>query len=56
VAARDLVRLWQKTGDERYRAQAEKSFKAFAAALKANPASLTTMAEALALYLDARKK
>jgi uncharacterized protein YyaL (SSP411 family) len=56
VAARNLVRLWQKTGEERYRAQAEKSFKAFAAVMKENPAGLTTMAEALALYLDARKK
>jgi uncharacterized protein YyaL (SSP411 family) len=55
VAAHDLVRLWQKTGDERYRARAEKSFKTFAAALKENPASLTTMAEALAMYLDAQK-
>src|SRR5262249_46077625 len=54
VAARNLVRLWRKTGEERYRAQAEKSFKAFAPALKENPAALTTMAEALALYLDAK--
>jgi uncharacterized protein YyaL (SSP411 family) len=56
VAARNLVRLWQKTGEERYRAQAEKSLKSFAAALKENPGGLTTMAEALALYLDAEKK
>jgi len=56
VAARNLVRLWQKTGEERYRAEAEKSFKAFATALKDNPSGLTTMAEALALYLDAEKK
>jgi uncharacterized protein YyaL (SSP411 family) len=56
VAARDLIRLWQKTGEEKYRAQAEKSLKAFAPALKDNPGALTTMAEALALYLDAEKK
>jgi uncharacterized protein YyaL (SSP411 family) len=55
VAARNLVRLWQKTGAERYRALAEKTLKAFAAPLKANPTSLTTMAEALARYLDAKK-
>jgi uncharacterized protein YyaL (SSP411 family) len=56
TAARDLVRLWRKTGEQRYRARAEKSFRAFAVALKENPASLTTMAEALAMYLDAEKK
>jgi uncharacterized protein YyaL (SSP411 family) len=56
VAARDLVRLWQKTGEEKYRARAEKSLKVFAPALKENPGALTTMAEALALYLDAEKK
>jgi uncharacterized protein YyaL (SSP411 family) len=55
VAARNLVRLWQKTGEQRYRALAEKTLKAFAAPLKANPTSLTTMAEALARYLDAKK-
>ncbi|HJT77958.1 MAG TPA: AGE family epimerase/isomerase, partial [Gemmataceae bacterium] len=52
VAARDLVRLWRKTGDDRYRALAEKTLRAFAGPLKANPTGLTTMAEALALYLD----
>ena len=33
-------------------AQAEKTFKAFAAALKINPTGLTAMADALASYLD----
>ncbi len=56
VAAHDLVRLWQKTGDERYRELAEKTFQAFAGSMKENPSGLTTMAEALALYLDASKK
>jgi uncharacterized protein YyaL (SSP411 family) len=56
VAARDLVRLWQKTGEDRYRALAEKTLRAFAAPLKENPTSLTTMAEALARYLDTEKK
>jgi uncharacterized protein YyaL (SSP411 family) len=55
VAARNLVRLWTKTGDDRYRALAEKTFKAFAAPLKANPASLTAMAHGLSLYLDAQE-
>jgi uncharacterized protein YyaL (SSP411 family) len=56
VAARNLVRLWVKTGDDGYRALAEKTLKTFATPLKANPASMTTMAEALAMYLDAQKK
>jgi uncharacterized protein YyaL (SSP411 family) len=56
MAARNLVRLWQKTGDERYRIAAENTFKAFAGGLKANPTALTALAEALALYLDAQKK
>lgn len=55
VAARNLVRLWVKTGDDRYRALAEKTFKAFAGSLKSNPSSLTTMADALGLYRDAKK-
>jgi uncharacterized protein YyaL (SSP411 family) len=56
VAARDLVRLWRKTGDEHYRDLAEQTLKAFATPLRANPTSLTTMAEAVALYLDGQKK
>ena len=55
VAAANLVRLWQKTGDDRYAKLAEKSFKALAGPLKAQPASLTGLAYALALYLDAKK-
>jgi uncharacterized protein YyaL (SSP411 family) len=56
VAAKDLVRLWVKTGDEKYARLAEKTIRALAAPLKANPTSLTGLAEALALYLDAREK
>src|SRR5262249_51586973 len=52
MAARDLVRLWKKTGDDRYRALAEKTLKAFAAPLKTAPTALTGMAYALALYVD----
>ena len=54
MALRNLVRLWRKTGEERYRAEAEKGFRAFAASLKAAPTALTTMAEALDLYLEAK--
>ncbi len=54
VAARNLVRLWSKTGESRYRDLAERTIKAFSGNLQANPTSLATMAQALALYLDAR--
>jgi uncharacterized protein YyaL (SSP411 family) len=56
VAARNLVRLWQKTGDPYYGKLAEKSFRAFAGSLQASPTNLTGMLEALALYLDVREK
>ncbi len=56
VAARNLVRLGVKTGEKRYRDLAEKSFKAFAAALKANPGGMSALAEALSLHLDTRGK
>jgi uncharacterized protein YyaL (SSP411 family) len=53
AAARNLVRLWTRTGDTHYRDLAMQSFKAFAAPLKVNPSGMTAMAEALALYLEA---
>ncbi len=52
VAARNLVRLGTKTGDERYTREAERIFKALAGSLKANPGSLPALADALAMYLD----
>jgi uncharacterized protein YyaL (SSP411 family) len=55
VAARNLVRLWIKTGDAKYAKLADRTFRALAGALKANPASLTTLAEALGMRLDAQK-
>jgi hypothetical protein len=56
VAARNLVRLWIKTREEKYAKEAERTFKALAAPLKSGPASLPALADALALYLDAREK
>jgi uncharacterized protein YyaL (SSP411 family) len=56
VAARNLVRLWIKTGEEKYAKETERTFKALAAPLKSNPASLPALADALALYLDAKEK
>jgi uncharacterized protein YyaL (SSP411 family) len=54
VAARNLVRLWTKTGDESYAKLAEKTFLAFGAPLKSNPSSLTALADALGMYLEAK--
>jgi uncharacterized protein YyaL (SSP411 family) len=52
MAALNLVQLWQRTGEKRYRAEAERTFRAFAGAMQASPLSLTTMARALETYLD----
>jgi uncharacterized protein YyaL (SSP411 family) len=54
MTALNLVRLWQKTGDERYGKLAEQTLKTFAPNLKSSGVYLTTMAEALSLYLEAR--
>jgi uncharacterized protein YyaL (SSP411 family) len=56
MAARNLVRLWVKTGDAKYKTLAEKTFKALALPLKANLSGLTTLTSAIGLYLDAAKK
>jgi uncharacterized protein len=56
VAARNLVRLWQTTGDEQYRKLAEKTLKQFAGVLKGSPSGMASMGDALHLYLDASKK
>jgi uncharacterized protein YyaL (SSP411 family) len=52
LALRNLVRLWAKTGDAKYRQEAEKGFRTFALALKMSPETLTTMVQALGMYLD----
>jgi uncharacterized protein YyaL (SSP411 family) len=56
LAAQDLVRLWVKTGEAKYGELAEKTIKALAVPLKTNPTGLTGLAQALAMYLDAKKK
>ena len=45
-----------KTGEEKYAKEAERTFQALAVPLKNNPAGLPALAEALALYLDAKEK
>src|SRR5205085_7146501 len=52
MAARNLVRLWKLTGEDRYRAEAEKTLRQFAGALKAYGTGLTTMASALDLFVE----
>jgi uncharacterized protein YyaL (SSP411 family) len=54
VAARNLVRLWQKTGEERYRAEAEKTFRAFARTLQENTSGHCALAQALDMYLETK--
>jgi uncharacterized protein len=56
VAANNLVRLWQKTGEEAYRQQAEKSIKQFAGILKSNPGAVPALGEALHLFIEAGGK
>jgi uncharacterized protein YyaL (SSP411 family) len=55
VAARNLVRLWQKTGEDRYQTEAGKSLRAFAGSLQAQTSGLCTMAQALNMFLEAEK-
>jgi uncharacterized protein YyaL (SSP411 family) len=52
MAARNLVRLWSATGEERYRKEAERTFRTFGGSLKAYGPGLVTMAHALDLYLQ----
>jgi len=56
IALRNLVRLWAKTGDDKYRMQAEKGFKCFSLALKLSPGSLPALGQSLAMYLDEQEK
>jgi uncharacterized protein YyaL (SSP411 family) len=52
VAAHNLVRLGQKTGEEKYWVLARKTIKQFAGILKGMPQTSPAMAEALHLALD----
>jgi uncharacterized protein YyaL (SSP411 family) len=55
VAARNLVRLWIATDEERYQKEADRTFRTFAGSLKSYGPGLVTMAQALDLYLEAEK-
>ncbi|HEY8503846.1 MAG TPA: protein-disulfide reductase DsbD domain-containing protein, partial [Gemmataceae bacterium] len=56
MAALGLVRLWRKTGEERYREPAARSFKLFAGMLESEPQGMSALAAALDVYLDAAEK
>src|SRR5207244_610069 len=56
MAARNLVRLWIKTNDEKYKTLAEKSIRSMALQIKQNPTGICTLASAVGLYLDGQKK
>ena len=53
VEAHNFVRLWQKTGDDKYRKLAEKTIRQFAGVFKTNPAAVPAMGEALHDFLAA---
>jgi hypothetical protein len=53
LAALDLLRLAELTGDERYRQRAERTLRAFARPLADHPASMAEMLLALDFALDA---
>jgi uncharacterized protein YyaL (SSP411 family) len=56
IACQNLVRLWAKTGDDKYARLAEKTMKGLAASLQLSPSNLPGLADALALYLDLKKE
>ena len=51
--ARNLVRLWQKTKDDKYRDQCVKTIKVFSLAFRTSSTSVPTLAQALDELLDA---
>ena len=56
MAARNFVRLAQKTKDQKYQKLAFKTIRSLAMPLKTSPTSLCTLASALGMYLEAEKK
>jgi uncharacterized protein YyaL (SSP411 family) len=55
-AASNLIRLWIITGEKKYADQAEKTFKVLSSMLKSEPSTLTTLADALAVWLAKKGK
>ena len=55
VAAMNLLRLNDVTGDEGYKQRAEKTFRAFSTLFESNPLALSGMITALDHYLEMEK-
>ena len=56
IAAMNLVRLHELTGDDRYRQKAETTFRAFSKTIERSPAGLSEMLLALDFHLDRAKQ
>ena len=56
VAAMNLVRFHELTGDDRYRRKAESTFRAFSKTIERSPAALSEMLLALDFHLDRAKQ
>jgi uncharacterized protein len=56
MAAHNLVRLWQLTGEPRWRDEAQKSFRVFAGTLKQYGPGLTTLTAALDRFVTKSEK
>ncbi len=54
MAARNLVRLWAATGDEKWKTEADRDFRYFAGSLKSYGPGMVTLADALDRYLEIR--
>lgn len=55
-AARNLVRLWKKTKDEKYKKAAEKTIRSMSVAYKTNPPGMCTLGSAIAMFLESERK
>ncbi|MFO0851490.1 MAG: thioredoxin domain-containing protein [Gemmataceae bacterium] len=53
LTARNLIRLWAKTKDDRYKAAAERTLAAVAPVLRLTPTAAPVTADAVALWTDA---
>ena len=56
VAAGNLVRLWIATKEDKYGKMAENTFRSLAGTMKNQPSSLCWAADALALWLESKKR
>jgi len=55
MAARNLTRLWKLTGEEKWRDEAQRTFKVFAGGMKLNGSGLAAMVQALDGWLEVQE-